>query len=65
MDVNAAIIAFFALGANLFSAALLLLFNPRNREVHWQIAFLLMMCLWLLAQGMDAIDTGDTHWDTL
>lgn len=65
MDVTASVIAFFALGANLLGAALLLLFNPRNREVHWYIAFLGALCLWLLAQGMDSLDDGDTFWDIL
>ena len=65
MEITAAVIAFFALGANLFGAAVLLLFNPRNREVHWYIAFLAAMCLWLLAQGMDALDAGETIWDVL
>src|SRR5687767_10709708 len=65
MDVTAAVIAFFALGANLLGAAVLLLFNPRNREVRWYIAFSLMLCLWLLAQGMDAIDAGFSNWDLL
>ena len=65
MDVTAAVVAFFALGANLLAGALLLLFNPRNREVHWYIAFVGILCLWLLAQGMDAIDDGDTIWDLL
>lgn len=65
MDATAAVIAFFSLGANLLGAALLLLFNPRNREVHWYIAFLAAMCLWLLAQGMDALDAGYSDWDLL
>ena len=65
MDATAAVIAFFSLGANLLGAALLLLFNPRSREVRWYIAFLGAMCLWLLAQGMDALDSGDTTWDVV
>lgn len=63
MDVTAAVIAFFALGANLLGAAILLILNPRNREVQWYVAFILTMCLWLLAQGADAMDNGQTDWD--
>ena len=63
MDTTAAAIAFFALGANFLGAVLLLLFNPRNREVHWYFAFLVTMCTWLLAQGMDALDVGFSAWD--
>ena len=63
MDTTAAAIAFFALGANFLGAVLLLLFNPRNREVHWYFAFLVTMCAWLLAQGMGALDVGFGRWD--
>lgn len=63
MDILAASIAFVALGATFLGAALLLLFNPRSREVRWYTLFNATIVLWLLTQGMDALDTGDTLWD--
>ena len=63
MDILAASIAFVALGATFLGAALLLLFNPRSREVRWYTLFNAMIVLWLFTQGMDALDTGDTLWD--
>lgn len=65
MDPAAAAIAFFALGANLLGAALLLLLNPRSREVRWYSFFGAMLALWLLAQGMDALAPGDGAWDVV
>jgi signal transduction histidine kinase len=56
-DPVAAAISFFALGANLLGTVLLLLFNPRNREVRWFTAFQLAIITWLFAQAM-AYSTG-------
>lgn len=65
MDLFPAAIAFFALGANALGTALLLLFNPRSKEVRWFSLFGAVICVWLFAQGMDALDSGDTVWDVV
>ncbi|MEX2283615.1 MAG: HAMP domain-containing sensor histidine kinase [Gemmatimonadota bacterium] len=51
-DPAAASIAFFALGANLLGLLLLLLFNPRHRELRWYSAFVFLICVWLFSQAM-------------
>ncbi len=55
MNVLAAVLAFGAFGACLISAAVLLLLNPRNTGIRWYTAFEVVMLLWLLGQGMDAL----------
>lgn len=57
-DPIVAAIAFFALGANLLGAALLLLFNPGNREVRGYVGFVALIMVWLLGLGVNAV-TGD------
>ena len=54
-NVLAAVLAFGAFGACLLSAAVLLLLNPRNTGVRWYTAFEVVLLLWLLGQGMDAL----------
>jgi signal transduction histidine kinase len=47
----AALIAFIAVGANLLGTALLILINPRSREVRWHAAFTFWVICWLALQG--------------
>lgn len=54
-DPIAGAIAFSALGANLLAKGLLLLLNPGSRAVHWYVAFLSALSLWLLSLGATAI----------
>jgi hypothetical protein len=54
-DPVAAGITFFALGATLLGAALLLLFNPRSRDVRWFTIFNAALIGWLLGQAMRAV----------
>lgn len=60
-----AVISFFALGANLLGGALLLLFNPRNREVRWFLAFMLAILAWLLSQGVMAVWGATVFWEAV
>lgn len=56
-NVVPAAIAFFAFGALLMSSALLLLLNPRSRELHWWLVFIAANLVWLGGQGW-AFATG-------
>jgi hypothetical protein len=62
-DPVAAGIAFFALGATLLGAGLLLLFNPRSRDVRWFTVFNAALIGWLLGQAMRAVHGYGTPWD--
>jgi signal transduction histidine kinase len=57
-DVVPAAIAFFAFGALLMSSVLLLLLNPRSRELHWWAVFIAANLVWLGGQGW-AFAAGD------
>jgi signal transduction histidine kinase len=48
----AAAIAFFAFGVLFLGSVLMLLFNPRSREVRWWVAFQIANLVWLGAQGV-------------
>lgn len=58
---TAALIAFFALGANLIATLLLLMMNARSRSVRGYAAFMGVVCLWLLAQAMTVL-TDSALW---
>jgi len=58
-DPIAGAIAFSALGANLLAKGLLLLLNPGSRAVHWYVAFLSALSLWLLSLGTAAVAGAD------
>jgi len=65
MNPMAAGVAFFALGVTAFATALLLLFNPRSKRVHWFALFQASILTWLFAQGV-AFATGDwVTWGTV
>jgi hypothetical protein len=57
VSLTGALIAYFALGANLLGTALLLLFNPHSRAVRWFVPFELALMGWLATQGW-ALGTG-------
>ena len=40
----------------------MLLFNPRNREVRWYCAFVLLICVWLFSQAMAAATGNWATW---
>jgi signal transduction histidine kinase len=61
----AALIAAFALGANLLGAGVLLLFNPRSRAVRWYVLFQLAVSAWLLVQGGIMMSDGWARWGPL
>ena len=64
-DPIAAAIAFGALGANVLATGLLLLFNPGGRSLHWYVAFLCAVSLWLLSAGVVGIGGGGSgSWET-
>lgn len=60
----AAAIAFSALGANVLATALLLLLDPGGRILHWYVAFLCAVSLWLLSAGVVRINGADDAWIT-
>lgn len=53
-----ALVAFAALGANLLGTALLILINPRSRNVRWHAAFSFWVMAWLAMQGWFALGLG-------
>ena len=61
-DPLAIAITFGALGANVLTTGLLLLFNPRNPSVRWYVAFLTAMSLWLLGRGALAMGADGEAW---
>lgn len=65
MDPLAVAISFAALGANVLTTGLLLLFNPRSASVRWYALFLCAISLWLLARGVIAMGTASHAWITL
>jgi signal transduction histidine kinase len=58
---TAALIAFFALGANLIATLLLLMMNARSRSVRGYVVFMAVVCVWLLAQAMTIV-TDSALW---
>lgn len=58
---TAALIAIFALGANLIATVLLLMMNARSRSVRGYAAFMGVVCVWLLAQAMTIV-TDSAVW---
>jgi signal transduction histidine kinase len=58
-------LAFFALGANLLGAMLLLLFNVRSRAARWYVLFQLGLSAWLLLQGVILLSDGWARWGLL
>ena len=64
-DITTAAIAFFALGANLLGAVLLVLFNARNHEVRWFAVFEIAIALWLLSVGMTVLRPQHEVWGYL
>jgi hypothetical protein len=61
----AAGIAFFALGANVLGAFVLLLVNPRSRELRWYMPFQLAIITWLFALGMGIATRDWAAWQRL
>jgi signal transduction histidine kinase len=54
----AALVAYFALGANLLGTGLLLLIQPHSRGVRWHAAFSFWIMAWLALQGWFALQPG-------
>jgi signal transduction histidine kinase len=55
----AALVAYFALGANLLGTGLLLLIHPGSRGVRWHAAFSVWIMAWLALQGWIALGAQD------
>ena len=61
-DTVAALVAFFALGANVLAAGLHLLFNPFHRVARWFVGWTAVWIVVLLAQGMSQLPDPSTAW---
>ena len=61
-DNVAALIAFFALGANVLAAGLHLLFNPFHRIARWFVGWTAVWIVVLLAQGMSQFPDASATW---